>query len=144
MYVGLRVKHPSFLSDFNECGIFLTDFRRTLISSFMKIRPTGESGVVPCRHTDIADRLDELDRSYNNIIYYRLETQQYVLARHFMTFILIFLYWLIEWAWLAKNLIRAITLCYNNIGNLLSSSFLRGLSPRANYTDRAAAAGRRS
>ena len=44
-----------------------------------------------------------------------------VLAHHFMTVILLFLYWLTEWYWLAKNLLGAITLYYNNIDNLLPS-----------------------
>ena len=39
MYVGLHVKYPLFLSDFNESCIFSTGFRKnTQISNFMKIR----------------------------------------------------------------------------------------------------------
>ena len=57
----------------------------------------------------------------NNVVFSRHCRLKYILAQHFMTFILMFLYWLIEWAWLAKNVIGAITLCYNNIGNLLTS-----------------------
>jgi len=30
MYIGLRVKYPLFLSDFNEIQIFLAIFRKTL------------------------------------------------------------------------------------------------------------------
>ena len=40
MYIGLHVKYPFFLSDFNK--IVSTDFRKnTQISNFMKIRPVG-------------------------------------------------------------------------------------------------------
>jgi len=30
MYIGLHVKYPLFLSDFNEASIFSTDFRELL------------------------------------------------------------------------------------------------------------------
>jgi len=29
-FIGLHIKYPSFLSDFNKTSIFLTDFRRIL------------------------------------------------------------------------------------------------------------------
>jgi hypothetical protein len=42
MYIGLHVKYPLFLSDFNETWILLTDFRKNpQISYFMNIRPVG-------------------------------------------------------------------------------------------------------
>jgi hypothetical protein len=42
MYVGLRVKYPFILSDFNETEIFLDLFsKNTEISNFMKICPVG-------------------------------------------------------------------------------------------------------
>jgi len=49
MYVGLHVKYPSFLSDFNETGIFLTDFHKTL--KFTE-NPSSGSRVVPCGQMD--------------------------------------------------------------------------------------------
>ena len=40
MYIGLHVKYPEFLSDFNAIWIFWTDFPKIpLILNFMKIRP---------------------------------------------------------------------------------------------------------
>ena len=39
--MGLLVKCPLFLLDFNETLIFSTDFRKILISNFMKIRLAG-------------------------------------------------------------------------------------------------------
>ena len=41
MYIGLHVKCPSFLSDFNKTLIFSKDFRKTQISNFTKIQPGG-------------------------------------------------------------------------------------------------------
>jgi hypothetical protein len=42
MYARLHVKYLFFLSDFNEPGIFSTDFRKILkCEIFMKIRPVG-------------------------------------------------------------------------------------------------------
>ena len=39
MYVGLRVKYPIFLSDFNEIWVFSTDFSKNIqIFNFMKFR----------------------------------------------------------------------------------------------------------
>jgi len=43
MHIGLHIKYPLFLPDFNETRIFSTDFRKkyTQISNFIKIRPVG-------------------------------------------------------------------------------------------------------
>jgi len=44
MYIGLHVKYPLFLPDFNKNGIFSTDFRKnTQTSNFMNIRPVEQS-----------------------------------------------------------------------------------------------------
>jgi hypothetical protein len=48
------------LSDFNESGIFATDFRKNfLISNFMKIHPVGAGGVVPMQTDGRTDRRDK-------------------------------------------------------------------------------------
>ena len=42
MYLGLHIKYPLFLSDFNETRIFFDRFpKHTRISNFIKIRPVG-------------------------------------------------------------------------------------------------------
>jgi hypothetical protein len=41
MYIGLHVKYQFCLLDFNETWNFTTDFRKTQMSNFMKIRPVG-------------------------------------------------------------------------------------------------------
>jgi hypothetical protein len=42
MYIGLQVKHPLFLSEFNGTYTPTTDFsKNTKVSSFMKIHPLG-------------------------------------------------------------------------------------------------------
>ena len=42
MYIGLSVKYPLFLSDFNETWTLLTNFRKNpQISNFKKIRTVG-------------------------------------------------------------------------------------------------------
>jgi hypothetical protein len=41
MYIGLRVKYPLFLSDFNESWILSTFSKITQLSNFMKIGPVG-------------------------------------------------------------------------------------------------------
>jgi hypothetical protein len=41
MYIGLNVKYPLFLADFNEISNFSTDFSKNPQSNFMKIRLMG-------------------------------------------------------------------------------------------------------
>jgi hypothetical protein len=53
MYIGLHVKYPVFLSDFNETWIFSTDFRKMLLSNFMKIRPVRAELFRADRRTDM-------------------------------------------------------------------------------------------
>jgi len=51
MYISLHIKYPLFSSDFNQTGIFSTDFRK---SSNIKLQenPSSRSRVVPCEKTD--------------------------------------------------------------------------------------------
>ena len=50
-YLGLHVKRPIFLSDFNQIWILSTYFRMSPLSNFMKIRPKG-TRVRTCTQTD--------------------------------------------------------------------------------------------
>jgi hypothetical protein len=42
MYIGLYVKYPLFLEDFNGMWTWSRDFRKMITSNFMEIRPEGE------------------------------------------------------------------------------------------------------
>ena len=59
MYIGLHVKYPLFLSDFNETWISSTDFRKKNSNVKFHENPTSRSRVIPCGPTD-----GETDRHY--------------------------------------------------------------------------------
>jgi len=53
MYIGVHVKYPLLLLDFNETWIFLDSFsKNTQISYLMKIRPVGAELLHVDRRTD--------------------------------------------------------------------------------------------
>jgi hypothetical protein len=51
MYTGLHVKYPFFLSDFNETGVFSTNFQKYSNIEFHE-NPSSGSRVVPCGRTE--------------------------------------------------------------------------------------------
>jgi hypothetical protein len=56
MYIGLHVKYPLFLSDFNEIRNFLNRVsKNTQISYLIKIRPVGAESFHVGRRTDRYD-----------------------------------------------------------------------------------------
>jgi hypothetical protein len=52
MYIGLHVKCPLFLSDFNESWIFSTEFDEYSNKNFMKIRTAAAEFFYEDRRTD--------------------------------------------------------------------------------------------
>jgi hypothetical protein len=58
MSIGLHVKYPLFLLEFNKTWIFSTDFGEIRVPNFMKIRSVGAELFHADRHTgrnDIAN-----------------------------------------------------------------------------------------
>jgi len=62
MYIGLHVKIPVFLSDFNEVSIFSTQFPKSSNIKFHEI-PSSGIRVVPCgrtaRHDEAISRFSQ-------------------------------------------------------------------------------------
>jgi hypothetical protein len=73
MYIGIRVKYPLFLSDFNETRIFLTDFRKLLKYKFYENPSSGIRAVPFERAGGRMDRHDEA-KSLFAILRTRLKT----------------------------------------------------------------------
>jgi len=66
MYIGLHVKYPLFLSDFNDTCISRHIFENDKISNFMKIRPVGVKLFHAKRWTDgQRDRHDESNSRFS-------------------------------------------------------------------------------
>ena len=88
MYLGLHVKYPSFLLDFNETWIFSTDLRKYSNTKFNENLYSG-SRVVPCGRADgrtdmfaiLRARLKQKKRSININT-----TNDYILKPPFFTY----------------------------------------------------------
>jgi hypothetical protein len=68
-YLGLHVKYPLFLSDFNETWIFSTDFWNIKFHEY----PFSESRVVACGRTD---RLEEDNSRFSHFLRTHLKNEQ--------------------------------------------------------------------
>ena len=70
MYIGLHVRQPLFLSDFNKTGNSSTDFsKNSEVSNFMKIGPVGDEFFHAAGQTD---RHDEANRRFSQFCETRL------------------------------------------------------------------------
>jgi len=63
MYIGLHVKYPLFLADFNETWIISTDVLKTLEN---KISWKSDLLVVPCGRTDEQRDMTKLIVAFRN------------------------------------------------------------------------------
>jgi len=68
------VKYPSFLSDFSETWIFLTDFRNILRCKIHEIRPVGAVLFHAGRHTDMTKLV--VANAPKNCAFYPLSTRR--------------------------------------------------------------------
>ena len=65
MYIGLRVKYPSFLTDFNEKSSFAKDFfRNPHLSILKKIRPVEAEFFHADRQTDRHEKFKVAVRNF--------------------------------------------------------------------------------
>ena len=63
MYIGLHVKYPLFLSDFNDTWVFLDTFSKNLqTSNFMNIRPV----VAEMFHAEGRTNMQKLTVDFHN------------------------------------------------------------------------------
>jgi hypothetical protein len=83
-YIGLHMKYPLFLSDFNEIWIFWTDFRKILKSNFMKIRPVGAELLHADRRTDMT----KLIVAFRNFVNARIHVRV-LMIKHFLFIVLL-------------------------------------------------------
>ena len=66
MYIRLHVKHPFFMSDFNETSIFSADFRK-LFKYQISYKKNFRSRVIPCGWTDGQTHMTKLIVTFRNI-----------------------------------------------------------------------------
>jgi len=59
MRIGLHVKCPLLLSNFNETSLFFANFRNVLISNFMKIRWVGAEMFLADRRDEASSRFSQ-------------------------------------------------------------------------------------
>ena len=77
MYIGVHVKYPLFLSDFNATWIFSTDFsKNTQISNFMKILPVGAELLHEDWRTDmkLIVAFSNFDKAHENCFFHHHRT----------------------------------------------------------------------
>jgi hypothetical protein len=65
IYIGLHVKYPLFLSDFNETWTFSTDFEKSSNTKFHENPPSG-SRVVPCGRMEWRTDMTNLVVAFRN------------------------------------------------------------------------------